>query len=362
MARMDEKEGHTAARLWAGAREAVSAFIAEAAARRLLTRQPAATLRIRPSGIDVLREEAQRTELLLTASGRPQEAIASAAERLSSGLGRDCAVEFAAGLAVTTAMVLPAENQEILNAIIRNKVESIAPWPLAQSLYGYRIAPIAGDPAHVSVSVAVVSRALLEEIAARLAAGGSIVKTARVRLSDEETLAIGFGAEEGLREAERRARRIGLGFVSLAALVAGFGLFLVWQSTAELSADAAEIQRLIASLQQTDAVEGGTPLLAAANTLHERRRERLPAIAVLNELSGLLPQNVWLDSVTLDDTKLEIKGEGAGIPPLIEILERSAAFRDVNFSAATQRNAEMTAEAFSIEATLEKAPAAEASQ
>ncbi len=326
----------------------------------MLTRQPATTLRIRPSGVDVLREEAQRTELLLTASGRPQEAIANAVERLSRKLEKDCAVEFASGLAVTNAMVLPAENQEILKAIIRNKVESIAPWPLAQSLYGYRIAPIAGDPAHVSVSVAVVSRALLEEIAVRLAAAGSTIKAAWVRLSDEETLAIGFGAEESARDAERRARRIGFGVAGIAAVVAGFGLFLVWQSSAELSADTAEMQRLMASLRQTDAGEGGSPLLAAANTLHERRRERLPAIAVLNELSGLLPQNVWLESVTLDDAKLEIKGEGAGIPPLIEILERSGAFRDVNFSAATQRNAEMTAEAFSIEATLEPAPAAEA--
>jgi Tfp pilus assembly protein PilN len=76
---------------------------------------------------------------------------------------------------------------------------------------------------------------------------------------------------------------------------------------------------------------------------------------VLNELSEILPQSVWLGSLSLEDARLEIKGQGSDIPSLIDVLEQSAAFRDVNFSSATQFDAERNQQAFSIGATLEPA-------
>ena len=107
------------------------------------------------------------------------------------------------------------------------------------------------------------------------------------------------------------------------------------------------------SLRNADAAKGATPLLAAANSLHDRRRDRPPAIAVVDELSKLLPQNVWLESLSLDDARLELKGQGSDIPALIAVLEGSPALKDVNFAAATQLNEELKSNAFSIGATLE---------
>jgi Tfp pilus assembly protein PilN len=98
-------------------------------------------------------------------------------------------------------------------------------------------------------------------------------------------------------------------------------------------------------------------MVEAANILHERRRQRLPAVAVMSELSEVLPQTVWLDSLSLDDVRIDLKGQGSDIPSLIDILEQSPVFMDVNFASATQFNVESNAEAFSIGATLE--PAAE---
>jgi Tfp pilus assembly protein PilN len=136
--------------------------------------------------------------------------------------------------------------------------------------------------------------------------------------------------------------------------VAGFGLFLVWQSSARLAADSEEVSALMAAVQPGRAGPAATRL-EAANQLHERRRERPPAAAVLDELSALLPANVWLTSLSLDDLRLELKGRGNDIPPLIEILEQSGAFRDVNFTSATQLDADQASEAFSIGATLQPA-------
>jgi Tfp pilus assembly protein PilN len=127
---------------------------------------------------------------------------------------------------------------------------------------------------------------------------------------------------------------------------------LVWQTSAKLATAREETARLTAELRP-DAAGGATSLVEAANILHERRRQRLPAVAVMSELSEVLPQTVWLDSLSLDDVRIDLKGQGSDIPSLIDILEQSPSFMDVNFASATQFNAESNAEAFSIGATLE---------
>jgi general secretion pathway protein L len=338
--------------LWREARDAVPAFVAELAAQNVLSGPPATTLRIHEGGIDVLRRDAQQEHRVLTAAGRPQEAVEHVVGTAGVDLGKDCALEIAPGLILTSRMILPAESDEILRAIVRNKVESIAPWPLGQALYGQRIEAVPGDAAHVAVDVGVVSRALLEDVAARLAAAGTAVNAASLRLPSGESLRIGFGGEEESRDAQRRALRLATVIAAALGALAVLGMMLVWQSSSRLSAAREETARLSASLRP-DGAGGAATLLEAANMLHEQRRLRLPAVAVMNELSEVLPQTVWLESLSLDEERIDLKGKGSGIPALIDVLEQSPFFMEVNFASATQFNAESNAEAFSIGATLE---------
>lgn len=342
--------------LWRDARGAVDALSAELAAQNVMVRQPPTVLRIHETGIDVLRRDAHGEELVLRVAGRPAEAVKHVVETMGAGLGKDCALEIGPGLILTSRIILPAESDDIIRAIVRNKVESIAPWPLPQSLYGQRIEAVPGDAAHVAVDVGVVSRVLLEDIAVQLAAAGTVVKAASLRLPSGEGLRIDFGSEEESRAAQRRATRLATILTAAAGAVAALGFMLVWQASAKLVAAREETARLSAELRP-DAAGGATSLVEAANILHERRRQRLPAVAVISELSEVLPQTVWLDSLSLDDVRIDLKGQGSSIPSLIDSLEQSPSFMDVNFASATQFNAETNAEAFSIGATLE--PAAE---
>lgn len=337
--------------LWQDIGESVRALVSEIAAANVRARRPRTSLIIGPTSIEVLME---RDEPAMTASGRPQDAVKEVVERFGADLGQECAIDFTRDLAVVSRLTLPAEAPDILDAIVRNKVESIAPWPLAQSLYGLRSAPVPGDPLHVTVDVGVVSRALFEEIARELSRAGAKVTAVSLRLGEGGSIAISAGWKQESSDALRRAKVVALGAAGFAALVAGLGLFLVWHSAARLAADSEEVSALMAKVQPGSTGPAATSL-EAANELHERRRERPPAAAVLDELSALLPSNVWLTSMSLDDLRVEIKGQGSDIPPLIEVLEQSGAFRDVNFTSATQLNADQASEAFSIGATLQPA-------
>jgi general secretion pathway protein L len=340
--------------LWRDLGNAVRTLVNEIAAARVLANQPRLSLHVGPASIEVLTQEQA-----LTVPGRPREAVKAVVQRLGTAQGQECAIMLGRDLAVVNQLILPAETPEILDAIVRNKVESIAPWPLAQSLYGLRSAPVPGDPLHVAVDVGVVSRALFEEIAGELSRAGVSVASVSLQLDAAESLAINAGWTQERSDALRRATRLAASFAAFAALAAGVGLFLAWQTATRLASDSEEVSALMAQLQPARSGPAAT-MLEAANLLHERRRERPPAAAVLDELSALLPANVWLTSLSLDDLRIELKGQGSDIPPLIEILEQSGAFRDVNFTSATQRDTDRASEAFSIGATLQ--PAGQAGQ
>lgn len=331
---------------------AVRAFVDELAAGRMLVATPAGVLRISASGVEALRKTVAGEERLLTVPGRPQEAVKTAAAELARELGSACLLDVTADLAVQGQMVLPAESDDVLQAILRNKVESIAPWPLGQSLHGQRIMPLAEDPRRVGADVAVVSRHLLEEIAGHLAAAGTRVKGATVELASGERAPMSFGAGEDRADAQRRAVHIASGFAVAAAALTGLGMLLVLHGYGQLAAVRAETAELTASLSAGQG-GGAQSQLGAANLLHERRRQRLPAIAILDQLSAALPETAWLVSLSLEDTKLELKGKGRNVPALIEAIEKAEAFSNVNFSSATQLDAEQNAEEFAISASID---------
>jgi general secretion pathway protein L len=275
---------------------------------------------------------------------------------MAAGLGTQVALGFAADQSISQTLVLPKQPDDVLRAIVRNKVESLAPWPLAQCLYGMRVLPIAGDPQHVTVDVAVVSRTLLDDLAATLRRGGTDVKAVSVLLPDGEAVPIELGGDDVRRAARIRARRIGTGAAAALLLLLLLGLSWIVRTSAEASRLEAESASLMASLKPGGVPAGEAPLVSAANRLYQARRDRLPVVAVLNELTRLLPDNVHLLSLDLQGDQLTIKGQGSGVPELIQLLEASPEFQGVNFAAATELDQDSNVDVFSLVATLEKAP------
>ena len=358
---MDDKDLNLSfSSIWNGLTAPVLALAEDMALRRASGEHPPMQLRIRAGGIDVFRGSGSGSETLLSVAGRPQVALKEIVQRLAAGIGLGVALGFAADQSISQQLVLPQQPDDVLRAIVRNKVESLAPWPLAQCLWGMRVAPIAGDPQHVSVDVAVVSRALLDELTATLRGAGAEVKALSVDLPDGDQIEIVLGSDDVRRAARVRAGRIARMATAAVILLAGLGLLWVYRTSAEASRLEDETSSLMASLKPNGAPAGETPLVTAANRLLQARRERLPVVQVIDEVSKLLPDTVHLVSLALDGDQLTIKGQGSGVPALIQILEASPAFQGVNFAAATELDQNSNSDAFSLNAILEKAPAPEA--
>lgn len=342
--------------LWSALSTPVLALAEEMALRRASGEHPPTELLIRAGGIQVARVGGGSRDVILDVPGRPQAALREVVQRMPGGLGSEVALSFAEDQSVSQQVTLPQQPEDVLRAIVRNKVESLAPWPLAQCLWGMRARAIPGDPQHVSVEVAVLSRSQLDELTNVLRQAGTDVKALSVVLPAGNLIEIELGSGDVRREARLRAGRLAKMAAAVLLMLTGLGAFWVYRTSAEAARLEGDTSALMASLKPGGAPPGETPLVSAANRLYQARRERLSAVAVLEEVSKLLPDTVHLTNLTLDGDQLTIKGQGSGVPGLIQILEASPAFQSANFAAATELDQDSNADAFSLIATLEKAP------
>jgi general secretion pathway protein L len=81
----------------------------------------------------------------------------------------------------------------------------------------------------------------------------------------------------------------------------------------------------------------------------EQRKHRDPAlIDTLEELSGVLPDNAWLNGLQFRDKRLVIQGQSISAAALIEKLEASDYFEHVNFISPVTKDPMTGTERFQI--------------
>jgi len=77
------------------------------------------------------------------------------------------------------------------------------------------------------------------------------------------------------------------------------------------------------------------------------------ALAVLKELTTVLPKTVWLTRVHIAGRIVEIEGYAGNATEILPILEASPFFEKVEFASATTRDANMKADRFSLKMELD---------
>ena len=273
------------------------------------------------------------------------------ARRLRQRLG----VRFHSQQTVMRRIVLPAGVQSVVEAIIRNKVEALAPWPLQEAVWGYRVSELPDDADYIAVDVAVIGRGTIDSLMSTAARAGAVVTSIDVGTSadDGNAIPIEFDGKRSSTDRKRWIAVLLLATALAAFLSDGYDLILGFSVSEELAGTESRIAVLAASLHGTSQATGISAKLETANGLYARKLEYPPLTSVLDALTTLVPDDIWLSGIVYNTDKLTILGQGKNIPALVDILERSAMFKDVNFVAATQRNVELDQDEFSISATIE---------
>ena len=123
---------------------------------------------------------------------------------------------------------------------------------------------------------------------------------------------------------------------------------------------AAHLDRQIAALrprvQYVDKLDGRQKgLLVKLEALKREQEDIGRKTQALQELTHLLPNSVWLNSVQISDTQVYLAGQGEAAASLLQTLSQSAYFEQPQFQSAVSKNAEGK-EVFQIRMRLRDVP------
>lgn len=128
-----------------------------------------------------------------------------------------------------------------------------------------------------------------------------------------------------------------------------------WQKERYLDRVGQEIRRLDPEVQEIERMVGDVTqkrrVLAALGTV---RDGRVQALSLMRELTNLLPQDAWLQALSMDRQGVEITGQASAASQLIPLLEASPWLERVEFTSPVTKG--QGKEQFRVKAAWEPGP------
>lgn len=268
--------------------------------------------------------------------------------------------------ALTCTDVLPAAAEGDLARIMGHKLDLLTPWSAEQGYVAHKVLGRRRD-GMLEVLVAAASRPRLDEVLRDLATVGVKPAAVDVALPGDGQPTAGVDLLR-INAPERRGSLAGL-LLGLALLVLAGGLGLVGWQIYQRHGLLAEQSRLVAGLEQRladlpDLRARIDALRAQARFFADDRSSRPSPLLVLEVLSRLLPDTVWLTETRLDGNELFISGLAEDASALVPLVEAAPEFEQVRFQAPSTRvtfrgvdDTDREVERFSLRAVVD--PAAE---
>lgn len=96
-------------------------------------------------------------------------------------------------------------------------------------------------------------------------------------------------------------------------------------------------------------------LAAELGTIEGFKKDRLMSIAILKELTTVLPKTAWLTRTRITESTVDLEGYASSATEVLPKLESSPYFRKVEFASPTFRDARMNSDRFVIKMEIEGA-------
>jgi general secretion pathway protein L len=303
-------------------------------------------------GCDVYRRAGGRVELVGVSAAGGDPPLGELLRRLRRHkiAPRQIVLRLRPDEVVQTRLSVPAAAGDVLEAVVRNQIERLAPWPADKAFFAYETIAASDGSAALDVRLAVTARSLVEGVVADLDALGFApgVVDFGVDAATEPRLNL---LAAGSGESRRSGRLVlwSVGLLCLAALIAGaIGTVGLVQQTGELRTLTAQLQEL--QVKSAAALPGQASAQRLAWLAGERGKQPSMAV-VLEALSRALPDDAWLTRLEVEQRTVRLAGNAANASALIGRIEASGHFTDVQFSAPTTL-AEGEGESFTITARI----------
>lgn len=291
----------------------------------------------------------------LVLSGAPDNAVMArlplplpADVHLPDLAGRPAELRIAAASVLRTTLRLPAAAEENLRQVIAYEMDRETPFKAEDVRFDTRVT--AREGRQIRVDVLIVPKPLAER--AMAAATRLQLSVVRLTVDGEDAAAFDLRNEDE-RPTARRPSRLLLGLTGAlaAALLAAPPALNAWQASRLDALIAPVQQRADLVLRMRDELDRRSEAASALDALKHRTT---PMVALLAELSGRLPDGVWLDQLRVAQGEVRLTGYAPNAAALIALLEDSPLLAKVRFETGVTQDPQRRRERFQIVATVER--------
>jgi general secretion pathway protein L len=254
-------------------------------------------------------------------------------------------------------LTLPAAANSSLPDLLRREMDRLMPWPGDRVWLAAQVLRRVEGGRKIEVELTVVPDTAVDP--ARRALAGLDVPIVAIELAgpDGKHILLPPG-EDRAAAGRRRLRRAALAVAALfavAVVVAGGWIgWQTWQRGQEIAALQARIVAARPAAEEVRQLRQEIAGLSDSQRFLDDRRRSVPAASiVLESVSRLLPDDVWLTDLSIADTALRAGGSATDASALIGVLEGSGRFADTRFLAPSTRDRETGRDRFSVGARIE---------
>ena len=252
-------------------------------------------------------------------------------------------------------ITLPLAAEENLQQTIRFEIDRYTPFRADQVYFDYRIRD--RDPVHRKLVIDLIL-AKRERVDKELADAATLgLRVSRV-ISVDDMLSQDHFDLMPKASASTSRWQVPWSRVLLAGIAAL--LFLAWLAVPLWQKRAAAIsllqplQEARAKATETDALRSRLEdMVAEHNLLPDKKFQDFSPSMALSEISKLLPDDTFVTVLDYDGKALQIQGESASAAHLVETIDASPMFKDVNFKAQVSKIQGTANDRFHISATLD---------
>jgi Tfp pilus assembly protein, ATPase PilM len=292
----------------------------------------------------------------------PADVVATEVRDLLAGLDpgrRDVLLQVPLGSVLRRVVELPAAAEENLREVIAFDLERQTPFSAEQVYHDARVVRRMPERHRIAVELTVIPRAQVDPALDALQSWGVVVNGIEVADPVGPKKLIPLASQSAAAPAGRGMRIVtaALALVAAGLIVSLFAVPLVRQAREIeiLAAEVAKAKKVAESARKTQ--EQIDHLTALDRFLIERKTARPPSVALLDELTRIVPDDSWLYRVRFNGDEVQTFGYSAAASNLIGPFETSPLFKDPQFMAPLMRDPRVDAERFTISLQVEKAPA-----
>ena len=222
---------------------------------------------------------------------------------------------------------LPAAVQDNLRAALGFQIDQISPFRPEQVFFDQQVVRQDTARGRIDVELRLARREDVEALLGRMREIGIVVHVVDTLGQEDPPAVEGYNLlpqERRPHYAHARARfnmMLALVLVVLLGAVMAETLMMRERTAARLTEEANRLREqamAVAALEQ----ELGDSLLAA-NFLAAKRSQEAPAIRVLDEITRVLPDDIWLQQFQLQGRELRIQGMAEGSQRVVGLLNES---------------------------------------